>query len=127
MDWPPDGTDWNRRYLLWQTQHDKPIAYGVNTTFPDAARHDQVLWGSFLRLTDPDGPLKNRDIPGRRPRQSTQTAQISNQGFSSLVLHGAALNTGDRNNMLRTLTQAYGPPIHTDGQTYGWLLNSEAD
>jgi hypothetical protein len=126
MDWPPDGTTWNRRYQLWQTVHSRPIAYGVNTTFPEAARHDPVLWSAFARLTDPMAQLKNRDIPGRLPRLSTQRASLVEQGFTALVFHAEALEPGDRRRTLNALHQAYGPPESREGGAYGWSLQSEA-
>ena len=124
MDWPPDGTDYNRRYLRWQMTHQRPIAYGVNTTFPDAARHDPILWGAYFRLTDPSRPLKNRDIVGRRPKPSTRPATLAAQGFRALVFHGEALEAGDRQRTLNALHAAYGPPDVRDGATFGWAIDA---
>ena len=124
MDWPPDATDWNRRYVRWQTTHGRRIAYGVNTTFPDAARHDAVLLKSFLRLGDPTAQLKNRDIPGRAPKPSTQPQSLREQGFQVLVLHGAALQVDDLTHTRRAFELAHGPPDAIDGETWAWVLTS---
>jgi hypothetical protein len=123
MDWPPDGTDWNRRYLRWQTVHGQAIAYGVNTTFPEAARHDPLLWELFFDLSDPGDRLRNRDIQVRPPQKSSQPRTISEQGFRSIVFHGEAVNEGSRQRTLKALTLAHGPPHAIEGQTYAWTLD----
>ena len=123
MDWPPDATDWNRRYVRWQAGHGQQIAYGVNTTFPDAARHDPLLWKTFIQMTQPGDQLKNRDIPGRPPRHTERPRTLAQQGFTTLVLHKGAMPEGDFGRMSRTLTQGLGPPAVRDEQSWAWVLS----
>ena len=122
MDWPPDATDWNRRYLRWQASHGRATAYGVNTVFPDAARHDAVLWQSFFHLADSAALLQNRDTQGQPPKTTTQPRTLAQQGFSALVFHGEALSVRDRARTRRRLERAYGPAVAVDGETLGWVL-----
>jgi len=122
MDWPPDATDWNRRYLRWQVGHGHEIAYGVNTGLPDAARHDPILWTRFLRLTHPGQRLVNRDLPGRTPHPSTTPTALSQQGYTSLLLHTEPLSDSERSGTIRALQLAHGPPLSEDEDHVLWAL-----
>ncbi len=63
FDWPPDATTWNRRYQIWQVQHERPIPYGVNVFLREPLMRDPLVAELLSVLEDPGQRVRNRDVP----------------------------------------------------------------
>ena len=123
MEWPPDATDWNRRYVRWQPMHGHTIAYGVNTGMPDAARQDPMLWNLFLKLDDPAQRLWNRDTPPQNiPSPLLPLQPIAAQGYTGFVLHLQAMSTGEHARTIPQLRSEYGAPTVVSADVLIWDL-----
>jgi hypothetical protein len=90
LDFPPDLSRSNRRYVMAQVEHQHPIAYGVNRFLSPALKSDPLV-GTLLRcMKHPQRLARNRDIPPRErvivpPRPGNPTLKAL--GFESIVLH----------------------------------------
>lgn len=123
LDWPPDATTWNRRYLLWQVTHGRPIAYGVNTFLPDPVLRDPLVQRLLRELASPDRRARNRDVAasGRilvnaRPGAS----RLHAMGYSIVVLHAKALTVGELSSAHQILEEQYGEVALHQDNIYVW-------
>ena len=62
LDWPADATHWNRRYLTWQTQHERPVAVGVNVFMTETLQADPLI-GALANQLDDLHQRADRDTP----------------------------------------------------------------
>jgi hypothetical protein len=121
LDWPPEATTWNRRYVLWQATHEHPIASGVNDTLPNAVRRDPFLWNLFLSLDDPEARLWNRNTPPRTsPTPLLPLQSMAAQGYTTLVLHPSAMTAAERRKTFTQLHDKYGAPLVRSPDFIAW-------
>lgn len=87
LDWPPDATSANRSYLLAQTQHGQPVAYGINTFLPATVRAVPLIDEALAQM-DVEAASRNRDVPGHLvPVDVDPGRDLADLGFTWLVLH----------------------------------------
>lgn len=111
LDWPPDATTWNRRYLLWQVTHRHPIAYGVNTFLPDEVLHDPLVQRLLRELMSPDLRARNRDVaPSGRVLVNARggTSRLHEMGYRLVALHTKAVTIGELDRATSILNAQYG-------------------
>ncbi|MCP4809415.1 MAG: hypothetical protein GY913_18550 [Proteobacteria bacterium] len=117
LDWPPDATDANRRYLLAQTAHQQPVPYGINTFLPAKVRAVPVV-DEALATIDVTAAARNRDVPGFVVEVDVEpSSSLAELGFSWLVLHPSE-ETGPAEAVFR---RRLGPP-QVDEDVIIWRL-----
>ncbi len=125
LDWPPDATDANRHYLLWQVSHGRSIAYGVNTFLPAELLGDPLVADLLWSLDSPLERSRNRDVPGHvtlvRPAAGSPL-ELGAMGFRYLVLHGSFLWDGERKAAVGVIQAWLGPPLARVGQDLAWEI-----
>ena len=120
LDWPPDFSTANRRYLIAQTYHDQPIVAGVNRWIsPRVLKTEEVQ--SWLRLLEnPKQRSKNRDMPPLSDVLlpiSKADRGLAEIGFEWVVVHREFLSPAEESQLLAELRRRYGPPnTESDGQ-----------
>ncbi|MDP6931542.1 MAG: hypothetical protein QGG40_01440 [Myxococcota bacterium] len=113
LDWPPDASDWNRRYLAWQVDHGLSIPYGVNVFLPDPLREDPLVRRLLTALDDPQSRARNRDVPFRGRAvlaASGRRSRLGELGVDHLVLHREALTEAEWTRARAILRKALGEP-----------------
>ncbi|MCB9795001.1 MAG: hypothetical protein H6741_20060 [Alphaproteobacteria bacterium] len=113
LDWPPDASTANRRYLMAQVAHGRPIAAGVNHFLSERLRSDPLVSALLRDLQDPQRRARNRDVPARgpvlRPARPGES-QLGALGFAYVVLHEDELSPQEWARSQRTLARSLGPP-----------------
>ena len=125
LDWPPDGTRWNRLYQLWQVEHGRPIPYGLNVFLTEPVLRDPLVARLLLELDNPMARARNRDVP--RPLALTppvvgESSRLADMGLRYLVLHRQALAAGEWEGSVRCLDDGLGAPLLTMGDERVWTL-----
>lgn len=123
LDWPPQGSQLNRDYLLAATVHGQAVPYGVNVFLPVKLRED-VLVDSLLRaLNDLDGHARNRDVPFqggvlRKPKGSK--TRLHTLGIRHVVVHKSALDDREWGRTSALLEGSFGVPERDDPEVAVW-------
>ena len=125
LDWPPDATDWNRRYLRWQLDHGRPIAYGVNVFLPEPLRQDPLIADLLHLLDDPAGRARNRDIPLSGPLHlgpPPGPSGLAAMGFEVLLLHHSAFEPGELERSTARIQRELGEPSQRGQDWTAWVV-----
>lgn len=114
LDWPPDMSTANRRYLLEQLHHGRGVATGVTIFLHERVRQDPLGHALLRALEDPTRRARDRDVPARGrvvlpPRPGP--GALGGLGFSWLVLHDEELSPRELSRAQALLTRALGPPV----------------
>ena len=122
LDWPPDATLWNRRYLLWQVEHGLPVASGVNVFLDEQLRQNPLIRQLLLALEDPQRRARNRDVPAFAPilegAQAVESESLDS--FSHIVVHRPALTRGEWQRANAVLNEHFGEPISADERAWAY-------
>lgn len=123
LDWPPDGSTWNRDYLVWAVEHGRPVPYGVNVFLGEELRRDPLVDGLLRAIERVDHRARNRDVPfqGRvllRPKGST--SRLAELGFVAVVVHKDALSDREWGKTRALLRAAFGEPTTEDTEVAAW-------
>jgi len=130
LDWPPDASTWNRDYLLWQTEHQRPIPYGVNVFLPTALRETALVDKLLNALEAPDERARNRDVPFEGElflEVDAEGADLAGLGFRYVVVHKAALSRLEWRRTWSLLVQALGDPITDSSEIAVWPTSSDLE
>lgn len=125
LDWPPDATTWNRRYVAWQVRHDRPVPYGLNTFLPEPWLADPLVRDLLGALEDLRARSRNRDVPGaiRLPDQASGArSRVGTFGVRWLVVHPQALSEGEWLATRAHLLGWLGEPDLRVGDERAWYL-----
>ncbi len=128
LDWPPDASTWNRYYMTWQLEHERPVPYGVNVWLDEEIRADPLV-GMLLRaLEDPKQRARNRDVPFPTelivPVNDGRT-ELADWGFRYVVVHKGALTNLEWGRTKNLLRQAHGDPVVEDRKHAAWDTTGE--
>lgn len=125
LDWPADATHWNRRYLTWQTQHQRPVAVGVNVFMTDTLREDPLVGALANQLDDVHRRARDRDTPfsgSLEFRGKSDATELKHLGYGSIVLHLPALSPTEQERAIRILKTALGEPEWATEHAFAWAL-----
>ena len=126
LDFPPDLSTANRRYLLQQLSHREPIAYGINQWLPPSVFADQGVQRWIRLLDDPIRRSQNRDQPPlKMPWQPESDApnQLSMMGFEWVVLHRDFLSEAEWVRVSQQLKAELGPPVMESQHQFVYRLS----
>jgi hypothetical protein len=125
LDWPADASTWNRRYLVWQTHHEQPVAVGVNVFITPTLATDPLVGGLALELEDLADRARNRDVPSHQGFEFQPGADaqgLRDLGYRSLVLHLDALSPPEQEAAIAWLEAVLGPASYQSGPDRAWEL-----
>ncbi|HJN72565.1 MAG TPA: hypothetical protein QGF58_01410 [Myxococcota bacterium] len=125
LDWPPDASAANRQYLLAQTLHGQPIAYGINVFVTDGVAKTPLA-NEALGLLEVETRSRNRDVPGRFTLPEATGPSLDQQGFHWLVLHEDQLSGEELEATMRLFTRRLGPPDVASGDVAAWRLRDQS-
>ncbi|MCB9758340.1 MAG: hypothetical protein H6739_00730 [Alphaproteobacteria bacterium] len=114
LDWPPDATAGNRRYLMAQVAHGRPIAAGVNTFLSETLRRDPLVASLLRALEDPVARARNRDVPYAGPvvlPAEGRATRLGALGFGHVAVHDDLLSPLELERTHRLLRRALGAPV----------------
>ncbi len=117
LDLPPDASTANRAYLLAQTVHGRPIAYGVNSFVPEELLVDPLVNEAVSALDDPLARARNRDVPAfgfELPAPSDGDSRLAGWGVSVVLLHTRFCSEGEAERLEALLRRRLGPPVAED-------------
>lgn len=128
FDWPPDATTQNRRYQIWQVQHERPIPYGVNVFLREPLMRDPLVAELLGVLEDPGARVRNRDVP-----YPPNFPQPVGGGWSSLgavnlrflVLHPHAMGSRELGATREVLQAWLGEPVLKYDEAEVWAIPLE--
>jgi hypothetical protein len=128
FDWPPDATTQNRRYQLWQVQHERPIPYGVNVFLREPLMRDPLVAELLTALDDPRQRVRNRDVP--YPVDFPEPAahgwsSLGEIGLRFLVLHPEAMGPRELTATRAVLASWLGEPVYEDAEAEAWAIPLE--
>jgi hypothetical protein len=129
FDWPPDATTQNRRYQLWQVQHERAVPYGVNVFLREPLMRDPLVAELLEALEDPAARVRNRDVPypphfpAPKPGGWSSLGEI---GLSWFVLHPQALSATELRTTRRSLNAWLGEPVMQDPAWEVWKIPAKA-
>lgn len=123
LDWPPDASTANRRYLLHQTQHHQPIAMGINRWMSKSVFQDSGVQRWLRLLDDPFVRAINRDVP---PREQvlldkvdlSAPSSLANMGFRWIVVHREFLQAEEERKIIAQLTNEFGEYVQSSHTQY---------
>jgi hypothetical protein len=114
LDFPPDLSTANRRYLIQQLSHREPIAYGINQWLAPSVFADPAVQRWIRLLEDPRRRSQNRDQPPQsmpwKP-ESDAPNQLSTMGFEWVVLHRDFLSEAEWIRVSQQLKVELGLPV----------------
>jgi hypothetical protein len=113
LDWPPGEAE-ARDYLLWQTAHGRPIAYGPGLFLPQTLAEDPLVHKLLRGLED----LEARG--GAAPEEAGGPS-LAGSGLALVVVHKERLSRLERRRAQILLEQALGPPL-IDGEIAAWAV-----
>lgn len=123
LDWPPDGSTWNRDYQVWAVRHGQPIPYGVNVFLGETLRRDALVDQLLRALERVEHRARNRDVPFPGPvllRPRGSSTRLAELGFRHVVVHKAALSDREWGKTASLLRAAFGEPAVEDFEVAVW-------
>ena len=114
LDFPPDLSTANRRYLIQQVSHREPIAYGINQWLAPSVFADQGVQRWIRLLDDPMRRSQNRDqppLPMPWKSESDAPNNLSVMGFEWVVLHREFLSEVEWTRVSQQLELELGSPV----------------
>lgn len=127
LDWPPDMSAGNRRYLIEQIGHRRGVATGVTIFLHERLREDPLVHTLLRALEDPAARARDRDVPHRgrvvlRPRPGPSA--LRELGFGWVVLHDEELSPRELERARTLLERALGEPAAQADGDLAWRLGS---
>lgn len=125
LDFPPDLSTANRRYLIQQLSHREPIAYGINQWISPSVFQDLAVQRWIRLLDDPVRRSQNRDQPPLRLKwqpESDQHHQLDELGFEWLVIHRDFLSVTEWQRVHQQLQLELGTPVMTSDTQWVYSL-----
>ena len=110
---------------MWATTHGRPIPYGVNVFLGASLRADPLVDALLRAREDLEKTARNRDVPFPGPvrvRPSGKSSRLAALGFSSIVVHKAALTGKEWARTAGLLREAFGGPTFEDLDVAVWAV-----
>jgi len=128
FDWPPDATNQNRRYQIWQVQHERAIPYGVNVFLREPLMRDPLVAELLSVLDDPRQRVRNRDVPYPPDFPEPLGGGWSSLGEINLryvVLHPTAMGPRELGATREVLGAWLGEPLMVEPEWEVWGIPLE--
>ena len=125
LNLPPDGTSGNRRSLLAQPAHGRPVAAGTNVFLTRDLARDPLVRQVMAALDDPRARTRNRDVPGPPPLlgpTDDRPSGLLEMGFDTVLLHRDLCTPDEAKRLETVLTERLGPPAAERDGVVAWDL-----
>ncbi len=129
FDWPPDATTENRRYQIWQIEHERAVPYGVNVFLREPLMRDPMVAELLSVLDDPARRVRNRDVPYPptfpEPKGGGWSS-LGEIGLRYMVLHPDAMGSRELGKTRAILRAWLGEPVIVGSDAEVWEIPLEA-